>query len=185
MIEAPDYQEVHLSASDSKGGSGPSDKSWMTHSSNISVYDCLSSFSQEEMLCGNDKWYCPKCKDHQDALKKMGVHKPPEYLVIHFKRFSHTRSMMFDSSKIDSQIDFPIKSLDMTPYLTATDPAGSKEPPRRVLYDLYAVSNHYGSLNGGHYTAHCHSTIFKKWFEFDDSTVSSIDAREGVDEVKN
>jgi len=24
-----------------------------------------------------------------------------------------------------------------------------------VIYDLYAVSNHFGSLNGGHYTAFC------------------------------
>ena len=22
------------------------------------------------------------------------------------------------------------------------------------IYDLYAISNHYGSLNGGHYTAY-------------------------------
>lgn len=28
-----------------------------------------------------------------------------------------------------------------------------KDRPDPVLYDLYGVSNHYGSLNGGHYTA--------------------------------
>lgn len=24
-----------------------------------------------------------------------------------------------------------------------------------TIYDLYAVTNHFGSLNGGHYTANC------------------------------
>lgn len=24
-----------------------------------------------------------------------------------------------------------------------------------ILYDLYGVVNHYGSLGGGHYTAYC------------------------------
>jgi ubiquitin carboxyl-terminal hydrolase 4/11/15 len=39
-------------------------------------------------------------------------------------------------------------------------------------YDLFAISNHYGSLNGGHYTAYA-KNIDNKWYEFDDSCVSS------------
>ena len=27
--------------------------------------------------------------------------------------------------------------------------------PSSCLYDLYAVSNHFGGLGGGHYTAYC------------------------------
>ena len=38
------------------------------------------------------------------------------------------------------------------------------------MYDLYAVSNHYGSLGSGHYTADC---VYKNtWFNFDDAHVS-------------
>lgn len=40
------------------------------------------------------------------------------------------------------------------------------------VYDLYAVSNHYGSLNGGHYTAYC-KNIDGNWYDFNDSSVSS------------
>ena len=29
----------------------------------------------------------------------------------------------------------------------------------QVNYDLYAVSNHFGSLNGGHYTASCKNSM--------------------------
>ena len=45
-----------------------------------------------------------------------------------------------------------------------------------ITYDLYAVSNHYGSLNGGHYTAFCKNPVINKWYEFDDSHVSAVDA---------
>ena len=30
-------------------------------------------------------------------------------------------------------------------------------------YDLFAVSNHYGSLGGGHYTAYAKNPVHKKW----------------------
>lgn len=45
----------------------------------------------------------------------------------------------------------------------------------KVVYDLYAVSNHYGSLNGGHYTAYAQNQINKRWYEFDDTEVSRVD----------
>ena len=38
-----------------------------------------------------------------------------------------------------------------------------------LIYDLYAVSNHFGSLSGGHYTAFSQNVITKKWYEFDDT----------------
>lgn len=35
-----------------------------------------------------------------------------------------------------------------------------------------AVSNHYGGLGGGHYTAYAKNPFYDKWFEFNDSSVS-------------
>ncbi|KAG4919683.1 hypothetical protein JHK85_057964 [Glycine max] len=48
-----------------------------------------------------------------------------------------------------------------------------KDGPSYV-YDLYAISNHYGGLGGGHYTAYCKLIDENKWFHFDDSHVSSV-----------
>ena len=45
---------------------------------------------------------------------------------------------------------------------------------QRFMYDLYAISNHYGTLNAGHYTAFCKNPIAKKWYDFDDSHVSNL-----------
>lgn len=39
-------------------------------------------------------------------------------------------------------------------------------------YDLFAISNHYGSLNGGHYTAFA-KNLDENWYDFNDSSVSS------------
>eukprot|EP00347_Sterkiella_histriomuscorum_P008234 403345866 len=139
--------------------------------SGISIYDCISWFSQEETLTGNDKWYCSQCKQHQNALKKMELYRAPEFLIIHLKRFSHQRASFFSSRKIQELIDFPVEGLDLRNYCLQS--SSNKE---QYIYDLYAVSNHYGSLNGGHYTAFAQNPINKRWYEFDDSDVSRIDS---------
>lgn len=39
-------------------------------------------------------------------------------------------------------------------------------------YNLFAVSNHFGNLEGGHYTAYCKNVFDHKWYDFNDSTVT-------------
>ena len=36
------------------------------------------------------------------------------------------------------------------------------------------VQNHYGGLDGGHYTAYCKNAARQRWFKFDDHEVSDI-----------
>lgn len=64
-------------------------------------------------------------------------------------------------------VDFPIEGLDMRPHAIMLNNVA--EP---VYYDLCGTSNHYGSLNGGHYTASCKNPITEKWHYFNDSSVS-------------
>jgi ubiquitin carboxyl-terminal hydrolase 4/11/15 len=128
----------------------------------------------EETLSGNDKWFCGKCKDHVTAYKKMEVYKAPDYLIIHFKRFSHQRNVMFGSRKINDLVNFPTTGLDMSKYVVESTSKGD------ATYDLYAVSNHFGSLSAGHYTAFAKNPVYKKWFNFDDCDVSSSSESEVV-----
>lgn len=65
-------------------------------------------------------------------------------------------------------VDFPLQALDVRKYIKTNDP----EDP--IYYDLYAVSNHYGSLHGGHYTAYGFNSLTNKWYDFNDSSVSSV-----------
>ena len=47
-----------------------------------------------------------------------------------------------------------------------------KEAGVSSVYDLFGVVNHFGSLNGGHYTATCKNSIDNNWYYFNDSSVS-------------
>lgn len=53
----------------------------------ISLDSCFSAYSREEMLTGNDQWYCNKCKEHRDIHKKLELFRVPKILVIQVKRF--------------------------------------------------------------------------------------------------
>ena len=41
-------------------------------------------------------------------------------------------------------------------------------------YKLMGISIHSGSLNGGHYYAVCKNYLNDKWYEYNDSHVSSV-----------
>jgi len=48
----------------------------------ISLDSCFNAFSREELLTGNDQWYCNKCKEQRDILKKLELFRPPRILII-------------------------------------------------------------------------------------------------------
>lgn len=89
--------------------------------------------------------YCPQCKEQRQASKKLDLWRLPEVLVIHLKRFSYSRSM---KHKLETFVNFPIHDFDVTKYVA------NKHNSRRQLYELYALTNHYGGMGSGHYTAH-------------------------------
>uniref|UniRef100_A0A674JCI9 Ubiquitin carboxyl-terminal hydrolase n=1 Tax=Terrapene triunguis TaxID=2587831 RepID=A0A674JCI9_9SAUR len=129
----------------------------------VKLKDCIELFTTKEKLGAEDPWYCPNCKEHQQATKKLDLWSLPPVLVVHLKRFSYSRYMR---DKLDTLVDFPINDLDMSEFLINPN-AG----PCR--YNLIAVSNHYGGMGGGHYTAFAKNKDDGKWYYFDDSSVST------------
>ncbi|KAJ2842705.1 hypothetical protein GGI22_007459, partial [Coemansia erecta] len=127
-------------------------------------------FMRPEKLGEDDPWYCSECNKHQQATKKFDLWRVPEILVVHLKRFQHSRAWR---DKIDTYVDFPLSDLDLTQTVV-----GSKG--ESLVYDLYAVCNHFGGLGGGHYTAYARSPEDDKWYEFDDSRVSEVRSPEDV-----
>ncbi|XP_047127037.1 ubiquitin carboxyl-terminal hydrolase 15 isoform X1 [Hydra vulgaris] len=136
----------------------------------VNLNDCLDLFLQEEKLGEDDPWYCPQCKEHRQAFKKFDLWTLPKVLVIHLKRFSYNR---YWRDKIDALVDFPINQLDLTNYVI------NKNHPRAV-YDLHAVSNHFGGLGGGHYTAYGVNCYDGQWYYFDDASVTSANTESVV-----
>ncbi|RZC78498.1 hypothetical protein C5167_002717 [Papaver somniferum] len=113
----------------------------------VSLYSCLEAFLKDEPLGLEDMWYCPGCLKHRQASKKLDLWRLPEILIIHLKRFSYSRFM---KNKLETFVDFPIHDLDLSNYIAWKDGESS------YRYVLYAVSNHYGSMGGGHYTAYAY-----------------------------
>jgi hypothetical protein len=131
----------------------------------ITLADCLDEFSKEERLLESEKWYCSKCKEHKCATKKFDLWKLPEVLVIQLKRFSYERYLR---AKIDDVVDFPVQNLNLAKWVV--NPAEKQD----CEYKLYAVSQHYGGLGGGHYTAMCQNMLDNKWYKFNDESVTVV-----------
>ncbi|KAF9149815.1 CSN-associated deubiquitinating enzyme Ubp12 [Linnemannia schmuckeri] len=137
----------------------------------ITLEDCLAEYTKEEQLGEEDLWYCPNCKKHQQATKKLDIWRLPDILVVHLKRFSHTRTWR---DKIDALVDFPIHGLDLSGKIL------KEEDRDENVYDLFGVSNHMGGLGGGHYTAYAKNERSGQWYNFDDSHVSAVGNVESI-----
>lgn len=131
----------------------------------ISLFSCLEAFLKEEPLGPDDMWYCPSCKEHRQATKKLDLWRLPDILVFHLKRFSYNRYL---KNKLDTFVNFPIHNLDLSKYVKSDDGTQSH------VYELYAISNHYGGLGGGHYSAYAKLIDENRWYHFDDSHVSPV-----------
>uniref|UniRef100_A0A4W5JXX3 Ubiquitin carboxyl-terminal hydrolase n=1 Tax=Hucho hucho TaxID=62062 RepID=A0A4W5JXX3_9TELE len=118
----------------------------------VQLQECIELFTTVETLEEENPWYCPMCKKHQLATKKLDLWSLPEVLIIHLKRFSYTK---YSREKLDIIVDFPLRLVT---------------PPSR--YDLIAVSNHYGGLRDGHYTSYARNKDNGQWYYFDDSKVT-------------
>lgn len=107
-------------------------------------------------------WHCPKCKSNQDAIKKLDISRLPSILVVHFKRFyADPDTMATVYRKKQTLVKFPLSELNMTRYLARTEVNRNKRLTT-FRYHLYGVSNHYGSMESGHYTAFCLNNIHQK-----------------------
>eukprot|EP00759_Apiculatamorpha_spiralis_P023380 PhF_6_TR27159/c0_g1_i1/m.39714/K11833/USP2; ubiquitin carboxyl-terminal hydrolase 2 len=134
-------------------------------SDGIKLEDCLLNFVEKDVLQGSERPYCSKCKKHTDSDMQLSIYRLPRVLVLHLKRFSFRDVLR---SKINDKVDFPLESLDMSPYLS-TDSIESSSP-QSTLYNLVGVINHSGYSGGGHYTAYCCSPHQRsEWFHFNDS----------------
>ncbi|THV02554.1 hypothetical protein K435DRAFT_345687 [Dendrothele bispora CBS 962.96] len=158
-------------------------------SGKVPLQRCLDAFFNTEVLEKDDAWDCPRCKTKRTATKQLSLARLPPILVIHLKRFEANGRF---SDKIDTFVDFPLRSLDMTGYMPPPLPAGvdaggaiqmgGTDDPRTQVppykYDLYGVTNHVGNLSSGHYTAFVASR--GGWMYCDDSVIKSVDSKQVV-----
>uniref|UniRef100_A0A8C7UAL1 Ubiquitin carboxyl-terminal hydrolase n=1 Tax=Oncorhynchus mykiss TaxID=8022 RepID=A0A8C7UAL1_ONCMY len=136
-------------------------------SKECSVQSCLHQFTSVELLMGNNKLLCESCTDRRQkqlrkstsaekksdkvytsARKQMLISSLPPVVTLHLKRF-HQAGM--NLRKVNRHVNFPL-ILDLAPFCSAS--CKNLVAGERVLYSLYGIVEHSGSMRGGHYTAY-------------------------------
>ncbi|CAI6331713.1 unnamed protein product [Periconia digitata] len=165
------------------------------HDRSCDVRDCLRSYCSTERLGLEDSWRCPRCKTNREAMKKITITRAPDTLVIHFKRFSASRSQ--NARKIHTPIYFPLQGLDMGPYMekpiTPDQEAQvlqqTREPHANLaslktdpamngpfMYNAYGVVRHHGAnIGSGHYTALVKDRSKGCWRDFNDDRIRDFE----------
>jgi ubiquitin carboxyl-terminal hydrolase 4/11 len=122
----------------------------------ITLEECFAETSKSEVLSEDNAWYCGRCKELRRATKTLEIWTAPDILVLHLKRFSAHRTFR---DKVDAFVDCPIEGLDLSGKVGLPEEKG-------LVYDLFAVDNHYGGLGGGHYTACARNFYDGKWYDY-------------------
>ncbi|KAF8720618.1 hypothetical protein AX14_010860 [Amanita brunnescens Koide BX004] len=150
-----------------------------TASGENSLAACLRRYTQPEKLASKE-YSCSKCgKAAHEASKRLSIRRLPPVLSFQFKRFEQKATDKTTTRKIGTQIRFPA-TLNMAPYTTLYMREAEKEsggmpvsfmgPDGMYEYDLFAVINHEGQMNNGHYTNF--ARFGNEWYRFDDDKVT-------------
>ena len=133
---------------------------------NITLFDCLDLYLEPEKLEGDNAWFNEKTNQKQSVTKGIIIWSLPNILVIDFKRFTNL------NEKNNCLIDFELENVNFKKYITGYNSDS-------YVYDLYGVCNHFGGVNGGHYSAYVKNNN-GKWYNFNDTNVSEISANKIV-----
>ena len=123
---------------------------------------CFNLLTSEETLDAKNLWYCNTCDKSVAARSQTALWRLPKIMVIQFKRF------FMDGLRIiknDTFVKYPM-ILDMREFFSGPGEGGR--------YRLVGVTEHQGSLIGGHYEAKCFVEGPDKWFCFSDTSVKEI-----------
>uniref|UniRef100_A0A8C3S698 Ubiquitin carboxyl-terminal hydrolase 16 n=1 Tax=Chelydra serpentina TaxID=8475 RepID=A0A8C3S698_CHESE len=130
-----------------------------------SILHCLYQFTRNEKLSELNKLLCDICTQRRygpktsgksekkhvytNAKKQMLISLAPPVLTLHLKRFQQAG---FNLRKVNKHIKFP-EVIDLAPFC-AIKCKNVAEGNTRVLYSLYGVVEHSGTMRSGHYTAY-------------------------------
>ncbi|KAF0990575.1 hypothetical protein HZS_1291 [Henneguya salminicola] len=134
-----------------------------------SLYSCLNNFFATETFENSNEIYCQNCtekfktKIYSKASKKFRILKLPRHLIIHLKRFKQIDDNII---KVHDHIKFP-ETLNLKQYCRLRGTSS--------VYSLFAVIEHIGGLQIGHYIAYVRfSTAGKRWYIVNDGCVKEV-----------
>ncbi|RXN31316.1 ubiquitin carboxyl-terminal hydrolase 64E-like isoform X1 [Labeo rohita] len=124
----------------------------------ISKQKCYDSYFAPIIMCREDQQvYCKDCEMLMNTEIISSLQEVPSVLVLHLERFEFDYDAMC-CVKNYSSVKIPLQ-------LLVKEEAGVNH-----RYELYAIANHSGSLDGGHYYADIKDQ--NEWYRFNDSVVN-------------
>ncbi|XP_066496582.1 ubiquitin carboxyl-terminal hydrolase 22 isoform X1 [Tiliqua scincoides] len=153
-------------------------------SGTTTLTDCLRRFTRPEHLGSSAKIKCSGCHSYQESTKQLTMKKLPIVACFHLKRFEHSAKLR---RKITTYVSFPLE-LDMTPFMASSKESrmnGQYQQPADTLnndnkYSLFAVVNHQGTLESGHYTSFIRQHK-DQWFKCDDAIITKASIKDVLD----
>lgn len=131
-----------------------------SHINNSNIFEGLQDILESQEI---KDWKCEKCS-YDTGTKFIRFWKLPSIWMIVLQRYNL-------KSKTTSPIDIPlIIPIDSNVELSGTN---------NFHYELKSIANHYGSIDGGHYTATCKNNN-GVWCEYNDLNVGIIQNINGV-----
>jgi ubiquitin C-terminal hydrolase len=156
----------------------------------LELLDCMALYCEPTYVTkpndvnGADEWY----------TKAISIWETPPVLVVALDRFRCTEEGT--KYKLKNRVGFPVDGLDVSQlchtnskyaryvagHRASSNGDGNEAaatpppPPPPPIYDLVSVVNHWGGLDGGHYTSIARKFDNEGWFLFNDHAVKRVDA---------
>lgn len=132
------------------------------------VLESLRLYKNQEILSGDNQWYCDRCSGKVDAVKGLKLKQLPPILTLHLKRFSFDFNLM-KRIKLNNAFGL-VPTLNTADFMTSDMIEGDGDE-----YELFAIMIHQGTARGGHYFAYIKPPQGEDWFEFNDVNVKRLD----------
>ena len=127
----------------------------------VDLYNCFSQYYEPTIFSGNNQLYCKTCKKLEDGLYYNKLYSLPPTLILTFNRGI--------GNAYDCIVDFP-QTLNLEPFV---------QNKTNYIYELKGVITHLGpSGMTGHYIAYIRHCIDRKWYCYNDSTVTLCNNQE-------
>jgi ubiquitin carboxyl-terminal hydrolase 8 len=124
------------------------------------IYRAFDNFVNIENMKGENAWFNEKTGEKEEINKVTTFWNLPTVLVICLKRFATD-----GRRKLQHLVNFPLTDLNLAKYVNGYN-------TKQYVYDLYGVCNHFGGVQGGHYTAYVKNAQ-NKWLHFNDTSVEN------------
>jgi ubiquitin C-terminal hydrolase len=135
---------------------------------NLSLKDCLDSFTKDEILDIHNMVDCNICGLKNQSIKTILFWKTPKIIILQLKRFI-VNNYGEITSKISNNVDYPIKNLNLYNYFHPESPYKNNSVYNLLGVNIHQSIDYHNNINAGHYISLVKNHYDNQWYIFNDS----------------